>query len=114
MTQLSQYRRRGAPCDWSRAGNYAQHVLSQLLAQEIATGTFWNVNFPDLAQGGLPEILECTLDPHPLPVGFELREGAFYYRSNYHLRPQEPGGDVETCFGGQIALTLMQQRIQLR
>lgn len=106
---FSQYRIRKNPANWPRTTSLVQRVLRELTSGDRPTGWFWNVNLPDL---GTPEIqpvdvpvVYCELDPHPLPVAFELLEGAYHYRSNYHARQRRKGSDVETCFSGNISVT---------
>ena len=107
---FSQYRKQRQEPDWSRATELVRSVLPLLFNAPPLAGSFWNVNFPDQdpaleAAYSPPRIAECPLDPHPLPVDFEIHAGAYHYRSNYHSRPRLPGGDVDACFSGQITLT---------
>lgn len=103
---ISQFRRRNTPADWQRAASWTEQVLKHLFAQSIAPGEFWNVNLPDPVRTGIaPGIVHCCIDPHPLPVAFELVDGRLRYRGNYQERPRAAAHDVETCFGGQIAVT---------
>lgn len=113
---FSQYRKRNLPLDWNLASTWARRVLADLVAAErLPPGRFWNVNLPHLERlpaepDALPPRVVCPLDPNPLPVRFEVSESAdgvrrFTYASDYHTRKRRSGGDVETCFGGAIAVT---------
>jgi 5'-nucleotidase len=102
---FSQYHRRGE-IDWRQAGNWAKRVLARLIQQANEPGVFWNVNFPHLTPGSLePPLVFCGLDPHPLPVRYELLGGELHYRGSYHERLRLPGHDVQVCFDGGIAVT---------
>jgi 5'-nucleotidase len=103
---VSQYRRRRKEVDWNLAAQWTRQVLEVLLAQPPERGVFWNVNLPDpLEPIDAPRIVFCKLDPHPLPVQFQLEEGHLHYRGVYQQRAREPGQDVDVCFSGAIAVT---------
>jgi 5'-nucleotidase len=105
---VSQYRKRGVPLDWSRSAAWLVPVLRQLFARPWTPGTFWNVNLPHLEPGaGVPEMVECPLDLGPLPLSFRTDGELFHYDGDYHGRPRGPGTDVDVCFRGQIAVTLL-------
>ena len=105
----SHYHRREEPIDWDRAARWMADVLADLLARPLETGEFWNVNFPHppaaAASAGMPAMLECGIDPSPLPLGYASEPEGWRYRSRYHERPRLPGGDVDTCFSGRISLS---------
>jgi 5'-nucleotidase len=104
---LSHYKKRHLDYDWSRVTRWAARVLAELLAGPWQPGTFWNVNLPHLATDAPdPEIVYCSLDPHPLPLSYRHEEeGMHYYDGDYHSRDRTPGADVDVCFGGRIAVT---------
>src|SRR5262249_41105782 len=105
---LSQYRRRGVPFDWERAAAWAARVLGDLLSRPWEPGTFWNVNLPQPEPGGPdPEVVYCPLDPSPLPLSFRRDGEHFAYDGDYRGRPRHPGADVDVCFRGQIAVSLL-------
>lgn len=106
---LSHYRARGAEFDWPRAAGRAARVLADLLARPPVPGAFYNVNLPHVAPGGPePEVVFCPLDPRPLPLSYRHEEGGLlYYDGEYHARDRVPGADVDVCFGGRIAVTLV-------
>lgn len=104
---LSQYRRtRFDPIDWARTATWAKQTLEQLLSQPLARGEFWNVNFPDPADGdAAPEIVFCDVDPGHHVVKYEQTDSGFVYRGDYSSRDREPGCDVDVCFSGHIAVS---------
>jgi 5'-nucleotidase len=105
----SHYHRREEPIDWDRAARWMVNVLADLLSRPLADGEFWNVNFPHppaaAAAAGMPALCECVIDPSPLPLGYASEPEGWRYRSRYHERPRLPGADVDTCFGGRIAVS---------
>jgi 5'-nucleotidase len=103
---ISQYIRR-RPVDWPLAARMTQHVLELLLERPPQPGSFWNVNLPqgDEARTAMPECVFCDIDPHPLPVDYELREGKLHYRARYQDRLQAAGRDVALCFAGHITIS---------
>ena len=106
---FSQYRRSELPFDWPRAAAWVTRVLKQLLSEPPATGSFYNVNLPHLsADDPEPEVVLCPLDPRPLPLSFhhDPTEGLLY-NGNYQARERVPGADVDVCFAGQIAVTVL-------
>jgi 5'-nucleotidase len=103
---ISQYRRRDSAADWGRAARWTADVVRLLLAKPAETGIYWNVNLPDLLDhAATPEIVFCPMDPHPLPVEYQILERRFRYATNYHERPRAAGHDVDVCFSGAIAVT---------
>jgi 5'-nucleotidase len=105
---VSQYRRRGGAFEWEVASRWTRAVLDRLLGEPCSPGTFWNVNLPDPSHGPqVPSIVICPLDPHPLPVRFEVVDGHMHYRGVYQDRGRARGCDVDVCFGGQISVTAL-------
>lgn len=109
---LSQYRRADPqPADWQRVSTWAGHVLATMLNRPLATGEFWNINFPwplTPPPHALPEMVFCERSRRPLPVKYEATEGGLaYVVGRYHLREYEPGSDIDVCFHGKIAVTRM-------
>lgn len=105
---LSQYRRKSVEFDWDNATRWATPLLRELLRREWRPGTFWNVNLPHLEPGAPePEVVICPLDSGPLPLSFLEEEGRLRYSGDYHGRRRVPGADVDVCFGGRIAVTLI-------
>jgi 5'-nucleotidase len=105
---LSQYIARGAIVDWSRSARWARDVVRRLMAMPQEAGTFWNVNFPHVApEARDPEVVFCPLDPSPLPLVYRMEAGQAVYSGDYQQRIRRPGSDVDVCFGGRIAVTLI-------
>jgi 5'-nucleotidase len=106
---FSQYLHNDQDADWSRASRWSARVLAELLPRPVEPGLFYNVNFPSLAADTAePEIVFCPLDPHPLPLSYRHEEGGrHFYDGIYHSRLRTEGTDVDTCFGGRIAVTAM-------
>jgi 5'-nucleotidase len=107
---LSQYRRaEPQPADWIRVGGWARHVVSLLRGKPLASGEFWNVNFPwpqDPPPHPLPEVVFCERSRRPLPVKYEQADGGLaYVVGRYHLRDYEPGSDIDICFHGGISIS---------
>ena len=105
---LSHYKRKHLDYDWPRASRCVALVLRELLEKPPGPGAFWNVNLPHLwPTDPDPEIVYCPLDPHPLPLSYRHEEAGAYYDGDYHGRRRTPGADVDVCFGGRIAATLI-------
>jgi 5'-nucleotidase len=105
---VSHYIARGRVIDWDRAARWAAPVVESLLARTWVPGTFWNVNLPHLASGAPePEVVFCPLDASPLPLAYRLeRDGQVaHYCGDYQGRERVLGSDVDSCFGGRIAVT---------
>jgi 5'-nucleotidase len=107
---VSQYMARGRTVDWGRSALWAAGVLRDLLGRPWQPGTFWSVNLPHPEPGGPePTVVFCPLDPSPLPLAYRL-EGdgrVAHYCGDYFSRARVAGSDVDVCFGGDIAVTLV-------
>jgi 5'-nucleotidase len=105
---LSHYIARRRVIDWPRAARWATLVLRRLLILPWQPGTFWNVNLPHLEpEEPDPDIVFCPLDPSPLPLSYRVEAGTAVYTGDYQSRARRPLGDVDVCFRGQIAVTLI-------
>jgi len=105
---LSHYKRREMDFDWVRAAGWVLKLLPDLLSRPCPPGSFWNVNLPHLrSDAPEPTVVHCPLDAQPLPVAYRRDGDAFVYAGNYHARPRDAGADVEACFGGRIAVSLL-------
>jgi 5'-nucleotidase len=105
---ISHYIARGRAIDWDLAAQRAAAVLRDLLARPWEPGTFWNVNLPHPEPGAAePRIVFCPLDPSPLPLNFLVEGDRAHYSGDYQGRARLPGTDVDVCFGGQVAVTLL-------
>ena len=105
---LSQYRKRGQDVDWQRAARWLRPLVRELMGRICSPGTFWNINLPHLGPDAPdPTVVICPLDPSPLPLSYRAENGLLHYNGNYHERVRRPGSDVDVCFRGQIAATLL-------
>src|SRR5262245_26764664 len=105
---LSHYRKRGRTVDWERAAAWVAPLLRDLTGRPWARGTFWNVNLPHVGPGEPdPEVVFCRLDPMPLPLSFREDGDCLHYDGDYHGRQRERDTDVDVCFQGKIAVTLI-------
>jgi 5'-nucleotidase len=69
------------------------------------------VNLPQTERGTpRPETVFCQLDPHALPVRYDTRDGQLHYAGSYHQRSRLAEHDVDVCFSGRIAITLIRLR----
>lgn len=102
----SHYHRRGTTIDWGRAVSWVAEILRSLPDRGHEPGTFWNVNLPDLpAAAPAPGVVECQVDASPFDLVYRLDTDGWHYESSYHERPRLPGGDIDVCFAGGIALS---------
>ncbi len=104
---VSQYRRRGRRPNWPRSSRNATAAIEFALRQPGDNLTVWNVNLPDIDGEETPQIVLATLDPDPLPIRYEAVDGGLNYVCDYHQRPRRTGSDVEVCFSGRTAITLL-------
>lgn len=109
---ISQYRRGPVATDWRRSAEMTAQVLATILDRPHEAGTFWNVNLPHLADGEVstPEIIFCEPDMAHLDVAYCQEGNQFRYCGVYQKRGRTPGHDVDVCFGGQIAVSLIRLR----
>ena len=105
---LSHYIARGRAVDWSGPHGWAETILRRLMARPWEPGTFWNVNFPHPGPDHAdPEVVFCPFDPSPLPLRYRVESDQSIYAGDYQSRLRQPGSDVDVCFGGRIAVTLI-------
>ncbi len=107
---VSHYIARGRAVDWRRAARWAKPVIADLMARPWEPNTFWNVNLPHPEPGAAdPAVVFCPLDPSPLPLDYRLESDGLvaHYRGDYQARARVTGSDVDVCFGGRIAVTLV-------
>lgn len=103
---VSQYVRRELPIDWQLSARWTARVVANLVNFYLEPGIVWNVNLPHLEAGSAPpEVVFCQLDPHPLPVDFQVDGNRLLYYGRYQDRQRESGRDVERCFAGKITIT---------
>ena len=94
--------------DWSVATRWTARVIKDLLSRPSPPGSFWNVNLPHLEPDQPePKIILCEPSIAPLPVDYRVEGDTYYYQGEYAKRDRTPGTDVDICFGGNIAVTLI-------
>jgi 5'-nucleotidase len=105
---ISQWIKRPLEIDWDLATLLTIKVLTLLLERPLEAGYFWNVNLPHLQEGKPePEIIFCQPSNQPLPVNYHVEGDLYYYHGEYAKRERAPGTDVDVCFSGNIAVTLL-------
>ncbi len=105
---VSQYIVRRCAIDWDRAARWTARVLGLLLDRPTPPETFWNVNLPHPGpEVEEPEIVFCPVDPSPHPLAYRVGDGGAEYSGSYPDRPRRPGWDVDVCFGGRVAISLV-------
>ncbi len=106
---VSRYFKADETIDWPRTTRLAREVIETLLPRETKPGEFWNINLPHLEAGAPdPEVVFCERCTRALPLEYHAdAEGYYYRRGFYHTRDRDPGADVEVCFSGKIAVTLL-------
>ncbi|MDJ0589467.1 MAG: 5'/3'-nucleotidase SurE [Pleurocapsa sp. MO_226.B13] len=105
---ISHWIKRPLTIDWEIASRWTSRVLEDLLSRPLPPGSFWNVNLPHLEpEAPEPKIVLCPASIAPLPVEFRAEEDTYYYQGKYSDRDRTPGTDVDICFGGDIAVTLI-------
>ena len=105
---ISHWIKRPLVIDWQQATRWTSRVLQNLSARPLPRGSFWNVNLPHLEpHQPEPKIILCEPSTDPLPVDFRVEGDTYYYQGEYAKRDRTPGTDVDICFGGNIAVTLI-------
>lgn len=105
---ISHYIARGRQIDWELAQVRARRAIAPLLEMTWRPGTFWNINLPHPEPGAAePAIVFCETDPSPLPLTYHFVGNTSHYRGDYQSRARLPGHDVDVCFGGSIAISLV-------
>jgi 5'-nucleotidase len=105
---ISHWIRRPLVLDWEVASRWTTRVLEKLLSYPIPPKSFWNVNLPHIeANLPEPEIVFCEPSRQPLPVKYRIEGDFYYYEGEYAKRDRTAGTDVDVCFSGNIAVTLI-------
>ncbi|MEM8830765.1 MAG: 5'/3'-nucleotidase SurE [Cyanobacteria bacterium P01_G01_bin.19] len=105
---ISHWIKRPLTIDWDIASRWTSRVIDDLLSRPLPPGSFWNVNLPHLEpEQPEPEIILCQPSIDPLPVDFRVEGNMYHYQGKYGDRDRTPGTDVDVCFGGNIAVTLI-------
>jgi 5'-nucleotidase len=105
---ISHWIKRPLVIDWEVATRWTIRVLDTLFALPLPVASFWNVNLPHLEPNSPePEIVFCKPSIDPLPVNFRVDRDLYYYYGEYAKRDRTSGTDVDVCFSGNIAVTLI-------
>ena len=105
---ISHWTKRPLTINWELATQWTEKVLNFLWDKPLEFGSFWNVNLPHLETNSPePEIIFCERSIHPLPVNYRVEGELFHYHGEYAKRERSPGTDVDVCFSGNIAVTLI-------
>lgn len=105
---ISHWIKRPLVIDWELATKWTKRVLDDLLSRPTPLGSFWNVNLPHLEPDQPePKIIVCEPSIDPLPVKFKIEDDLYHYYGEYAQRDRTLGTDVDVCFGGNIAVTLI-------
>lgn len=105
---ISHYIQSPRKIDWDLAGELSKKVLDLLLSKNLPKQHFWNVNLPHLK----PEILDteivfCQPSVLPLPLTFKQEKNYYFYHGEYSKRQAEKDSDIDICFSGKIAISLI-------
>ena len=105
---FSHYIARDRVVDWTLTKHRMMPILEMLLSRDLRPNHFWNINFPD-PDHDLPTLGHafCDVDTGPLSVDFDHIGTHYIYKGNYHKRPRQQGRDVDVCFGGKVAITMI-------
>jgi 5'-nucleotidase len=105
---ISQYVGPRREVDWQLTAMRARRVLEKLAVRPSEPGTFLNVNLPHPEDDREDlEIVFCAVDTSPHDVRYRREGSALHYDGDYHQRPRQAGRDVDTCFGGRVAVTVI-------
>lgn len=106
---LSHYMIRELKVDWQRTATWIAQIVKETHVQEQPEGTFWNINLPHLPmdQQALPPRIASHPARSPLQVSYRKEAEGYAYSASYASRPRDPNSDVETCFGGQVSVSLL-------
>lgn len=105
---LSHYIKSPQKIDWILASQLTKKVLDLLLTKDLPKGHFWNVNLPHLSTYQTdPEIIFCQPSTDPLPLTFKTENDLYFYQGNYSQRKRAKDSDIDVCFSGKIAVSLV-------
>ena len=106
---LSHYMIRTLQVDWQRTAAWIAEIVKETHAQEQPPSSFWNINLPHLPadQQELPPRILCQPARSPLQVSYRKEAQGYAYSASYASRPRDAGSDVESCFNGNVAISLL-------
>ena len=106
---LSHYMIRELAVDWQRTAGWMAEIIREKHVQDHPHSTFWNINLPHLPAGQtvLPPRITCHPARSPLNVSYRKEAQGYAYSASYASRPRDPDSDVEACFSGNVAVSLL-------
>lgn len=106
---FSHYLIRDLTVNWQRTASWAAEILTETHLQPQPEKSFWNINLPHLPPGAdeIPQRMTCHPARSPLNVSYTQNEAGYVYSASYASRPRDPGSDVEACFSGNVAVSLL-------
>ncbi|MEW6670148.1 MAG: 5'/3'-nucleotidase SurE [Thermodesulfobacteriota bacterium] len=105
---ISQYVARDHVIDWDITARHADSVVKMLLERPLEKGGFWNVNLPHPLDFEFERGYEfCDLDTGPHAYVYRQEGLNYFYEGTIHERHRQAGRDVDVCFGGKVAITLL-------
>ncbi len=106
---VSQYIAPDQTINWEAARHHTTHMLTVIMKIKIAPGQFLNMNLPSpLDRNTAVGYRLCPRDRHAHTYRFADKGSHYHYQGNIHDRPRSTGSDVDVCFGGKIAVTLLE------
>lgn len=106
---ISQYISRGGSIDWNHTRKHSAGIISELMAQGVRPGQYWNVNLPHPLNGDVPPgHVVCDLDRNAHDYSYVKDVDGYRLQGVIHNRPRDVGADVDVCFGGRISVTLLE------
>ncbi len=105
---FSHFIKRPLEIDWELVTHWTRMLLDELLVRPLPAKHFWNVNFPHLVAGmPQPELIFCEPSTDPMQIHYEVDQDHYHFAGSYHERPRSRGTDVDVCFSGNVAITLI-------
>ena len=106
---VSQYIADGHTIDWTVTAHHVARILPVIMEKSLSGGQYWNINLPHpLDINSHPKYRICGLEKNPHDYVFMGESDCYFYDGDIHNRPRSPGTDVDVCYSGQIAVTLLQ------
>ncbi|OYW71638.1 MAG: 5'/3'-nucleotidase SurE [Verrucomicrobia bacterium 12-59-8] len=106
---LSHYMIRELVVDWQRTAAWMAQIVRETHVQDQPHNSFWNINLPHLPadKTALPPRILCHPARSPLSVSYRKEEQGYAYSASYASRPRDTGSDVDACFSGKVAVSLL-------
>ena len=106
---LSHYMIRELAMDWQRTAAWMAQIVRERHSLDHPHSTFWNINLPHLPANEtvLPPRILCHPARSPLNVSYRKEAQGYAYNASYASRPRDPDSDVEACFSGNVAVSLL-------